>query len=78
MTFFIIFIEELPYVNPQKRNEAGALTAISNLAIELCTPVHGALNKVFQNVQQKKKFAIMLEISGESFKWIPHPTTIFF
>ena len=34
--------------------------------------------KFFQNVQQKKKFVIMLEMSRESFKQIPYPTTIFF
>ena len=33
--------------------------------------------KFFENVQQKKKFVTMLEMSGESFKWIPYLTTIF-
>ena len=42
------------YVNSQKRNEAGALTAISNLAMKLCIPLQGVLNKVFPKCSKKE------------------------
>ena len=42
------------YVNPQKRNEAGALTGISNLAMELCTTLQEVLNSVFPKCSTKE------------------------
>ena len=48
-------LKNCQYFNPQKRNEAGALTAISNLAMELCIPLQAVLDKVFPKCLTKEE-----------------------
>ena len=46
-------LKNCPYVNPQKRNEAGTLTTFLNPAMELCIPLQGVLNEVFPKCSTK-------------------------
>ena len=55
LPFSLSVLKNCQYINPQKRNEAGALTAISNLAMELSTPLQGVLNKVFPKCLAKEE-----------------------
>ena len=55
LPFSTSVLKNCQYLNPQKRNEGGALTAISNLAMELCTPLQGFLNKIFRKCSTKEE-----------------------
>ena len=55
LPFSLSVLKNCQYVNPQKRNEAGALRAISNLAMEICTPLQGVMNKVFTKCLTKEE-----------------------
>ena len=70
-------LKNCQYVNPQKRNEAGVLTAISNLAMELCTPLQGVLNKVFPKCSTKQKICDNVGSEWREFQMDTLPNNYF-
>ena len=70
-------LKNCQYANPQKRNEAGALTAISNLAMELCTPLQGVLNKVFRKCSTKEEICDNVRNECIEFQMVTLPDNYF-
>ena len=70
-------LKNCQYVNPQKRNEAGALTAISNLTMELCTPLQGVVNSIFQKCSAKEEICDNVRNEWREFQMDTLPDNYF-
>ena len=70
-------LKNCQYLNPLKKNEEGEFTAISNFAVELCTPLQGVLNKVFRKRSTKEEICDNVRNEWREFQMDTLPENYF-